>query len=204
MQFGYDNDSNLVSLTDPLNKTSTFGFDALNRLITATNPLMGVRNTGYDAQNNVTGESDERSITTSYVHNGFGEVIQEAGPDGGTIVYVRDTAGNVTQKTDARGQVVQYSYDALNRVTAATFSGAAAFNITYGYDSTAAGNYGIGRLASVTNTSGQTAIRYDHRGNVAGPATSAVLYYRLTVLRVKEASRAPRRLSPRLASCANV
>ncbi|HEY7609671.1 MAG TPA: RHS repeat domain-containing protein [Alphaproteobacteria bacterium] len=89
-------------------------------------------------------------------------------PVGGTIVYVRDSAGNVTQKTDARGQVVQYSYDALNRVTAATFSGAPSFNITYSYDSTAGGNYGIGRLTSVTDTSGQTAIRYDHRGNVAG------------------------------------
>jgi YD repeat-containing protein len=81
---------------------------------------------------------------------------------------VRDSAGNVTQKTDARGQVVQYSYDALNRVTAATFAGAPTFNITYSYDSAAAGNYGIGRLTPVTDTSGQTAIRYDHRGNVTG------------------------------------
>jgi YD repeat-containing protein len=166
--FGYDNNSNLTSLTDPRNKSTGFGFDALNRLITATNPLMGVRSTGYDPQNNVTSESDERNIATSYVYNGFGEVIQEASPDGGAIVHVRDSAGNVTQKTDARGQVVQYSYDALNRVTAATFSGAPTFNITYSYDSAAAGNYGIGRLTPVTDTSGQTAIRYDHRGNVTG------------------------------------
>jgi len=162
---GYDNNSNLVALTDPLNKTTGFGFDALNRLITATNPLMGVRNTGYDPQDNVTSESDERNVATSYVHNGFGEVIQEASPDGGTIVYVRDTAGNVTQKTDARGQVSTSSYDALNRLTATTFSGAATFNITYSYDSTAGGNVGIGRLTSVTDVSGQTAIKYDHRGN---------------------------------------
>ncbi|MFO0988476.1 MAG: hypothetical protein U1F37_14075 [Alphaproteobacteria bacterium] len=164
--FGYDNNSNLVSLTDPLNKTTGFGFDALNRLITATNPLMGVRTTGYDPQGNVVSEADERTVTTSYVYNGFGEPIQEASPDGGTIVYVRDTAGNVTQKTDARGQVSTSSYDALNRITATTFSGAAAFNITYGYDSTAGGNYGIGRLTSVTDVSGQTALKYDHRGNV--------------------------------------
>jgi RHS repeat-associated protein len=165
--FGYDNNSNLVSLTDPLNKTTGFGFDALNRLITATNPLMGVRTTGYDGQDNVTSESDERSIATTYVYNGFGEVIQEASPDGGTIVYVRNSAGSVTQKTDARGQVSTSSYDALNRITATTFAGAPTFNITYGYDSTAGGNYGIGRLTSVTDVSGQTAIKYDHRGNVA-------------------------------------
>ena len=165
--FGYDNNSNLVSLTDPLNKTTGFGFDALNRLITATNPLMGVRNTGYDPQDNVTSESDERSIATTYVYNGFGEVIQEASPDGGTIVYVRDTAGNVTQKTDARGQVSTSSYDALNRITATSFAGAPAFNITYGYDSTAGGNFGIGRRTSVTDVSGQTAIKYGHRGNIA-------------------------------------
>ncbi len=76
--FGYDNNSNLVSLTDPLSKTTAFGFDALNRLITATNPLMGVRTTGYDPQDNVTSEADERNVTTSYVYNGFGEPIQEA------------------------------------------------------------------------------------------------------------------------------
>jgi RHS repeat-associated protein len=165
--FGYDNNSNLVTLTDPLNKATNFGFDALNRIITATNPLMGVRNTAYDGQDNVTSESDERSVTTTYVYNGFGEPIQEASPDGGTIVYVRNSAGDVTQKTDARGQVSTSSYDALNRITATTFAGAAAFNITYGYDSTAGGNYGIGRLTSVTDVSGQTALKYDHRGNVA-------------------------------------
>lgn len=164
--FGYDNNSNLVSLTDPLNKTTGFAFDALNRLTTATNPLMGVRTTAYDPQSNITSESDERTIATTYVYNGFGEIIQEASPDAGTIVYVRDSAGNVTQKTDARGQVSTSSYDALNRITATTFSGATAFNITYSYDSTAGGNYGIGRLTSVTDVSGQTAIKYDHRGNV--------------------------------------
>jgi len=40
------------------------------------------------------------------------------------------------------------------------------FNLACGYDSTASCNYGIGRLTSVTDTSGQTAIRYDHRGNI--------------------------------------
>jgi len=128
---------------------------------------MGVRNTGYDGQDNVTSESDERSVATSYVYNGFGEPIQEASPDGGTIVYVRNSAGDVTQKTDARGQVSTSSYDALNRITATAFAGAAAFNITYGYDSTAGGNFGIGRLTSVADISGQTAIKFDHRGNVA-------------------------------------
>ena len=126
---------------------------------------MGVRNTGYDGQDNLTSESDERAITTTYVYNGFGEPIQEASPDGGTIVYVRNSAGDVTQKTDARGQVSTSSYDALNRITATTFAGAPTFNITYSYDSTAGGNFGIGRLTSVTDVSGQTAIKYDHRGN---------------------------------------
>ncbi len=164
-QFGYDKTDNLTAVTDALNKATSFGIDALSRTTTATNPLMGVRTTGYDLQDNVVSESDERTIATSYVLNGFAEAIQEASPDGGTIVYVRDSAGNITQKTDARGQVVQMSYDALNRATAATFSGATAFNITYGYDATAGGNFGIGRLTSVADTSGTTAIRYDHRGN---------------------------------------
>src|SRR5581483_10320949 len=39
-------------------------------------------------------------------------------------------------------------------------------NVTYSYDSTAGGNYGVGRLTGMTDKSGTTAWVYDSRGNV--------------------------------------
>ncbi len=127
---------------------------------------MGVRTTGYDAQDNITSESDERTIATSYVYNGFAEAIQRRVPTAARSSMSAIRPATSRRRPTRAAQVVQYGYDALNRVTAATFSGATAFNITYGYDATAGGNFGIGRLTSVADRSGTTAIRYDHRGNV--------------------------------------
>src|SRR5260221_14372383 len=61
---------------------------------------------------------------------------------------------------------MQMSYDALNRITAKTYPADPAENVTYRYDEAAAG-FGIGRLTSVSDSSGSTAYVYDARGNVA-------------------------------------
>jgi RHS repeat-associated protein len=163
--YGYDKNSNLTSVTDPLTHASVFAFDALDRLITVTNAAGGQTQQAWDPQDNQTGFTDPGGVTTSFVHDGFGQVIQEAGPDGGTIVYERDAAGNVTRVTDGRGVVADLTYDALNRVLTRTYSSAPAQNITYRYDE-ATGVYGIGRLTGWTDVSGGTSLVYDARGNV--------------------------------------
>jgi YD repeat-containing protein len=56
--------------------------------------------------------------------------------------------------------------DAMNRLTAKTYPADPAENVTYRYDEPAAG-FGVGRLTSVSDTSGSTAYVYDARGNVA-------------------------------------
>src|SRR5260370_32677863 len=60
---------------------------------------------------------------------------------------------------------MQMSYDALNRITARTYPADPAENVTYHYDEPAAG-FGVGRLTSVSDSSGSTAYLYDARGNV--------------------------------------
>src|SRR5260370_19307943 len=60
---------------------------------------------------------------------------------------------------------MQMSYDALNRITARTYPADPAENVTYHYDEPAAG-FGIGRLTSVSDSSGSTAYVYDARGNI--------------------------------------
>jgi len=109
--------------------------------------------------------TDPRGLITAYVYDGLDNLIQVTSPDTATTVYVFDGAGNRVQQTDAAGVVVQASYDALNRLTAKTYPADASENVTYRYDEPAAG-FGVGRLTSVSDSSGSTAYVYDARGNV--------------------------------------
>ena len=170
--YAYDKNDNLETVTDPaaVPGVTQRAFDALDRLIQVTDPALGVADYGYDARDNLTSVTDQRRLTTSYVHNAFGDVIQVDSPDSGVTVYLVDPAGNVTQMTDARGVVADFTHDALNRVLTRSYPADAAQNVTYGYDDTAGGNHGVGRLTSMTDQSGSAAYRYDHRGNLVEEA----------------------------------
>ena len=65
------------------------------------------------------------------------------------------------------GVVTEHTYDVLNRRLTATFPAQTAENVAYAYDDTTGGNHGKGRLTSITDSSGSTALVYDHRGNVS-------------------------------------
>src|SRR5260370_5299501 len=124
---------------------------------------------GYDAHDNRTRVTDPRGLVTSYVYDGLNNLIQVSSPDTGATVYVVDDSGNRVRQTDAAGVVTQMSYDALNRLTARTYPADPAENVTWRYDEPAAG-FGIGRLTSVSDSSGSTAYVCDARGNVVQEA----------------------------------
>jgi RHS repeat-associated protein len=164
--YQYDSDGNRVSLTDGLNHNTMRAFDALNRLIGMIDPLNNITAYGYDPQDNLISVTDPRSLTTSYVYDGFRRVIQENSPDTGTTVYRLDKAGNRTNEVDARGIVRQRVFDKLNRVTSETFPASTGENITFNYDSTASGNFGIGRLTGYSDETGSNTLTYNERGDV--------------------------------------
>src|SRR5712692_396847 len=165
MSYAHGNDDNLTQNTDPLSYVTGQSFDALNRLIQVAAPLSSTTAYGYDTHDNRTSVTDPRGLATSYVYDGIDNPIEVSSPDTGTTVYVVDAAGNRVRQTDAAGVVVQMSYDALNRLAARTYPADPAENVSYRYDEPAAG-FGVGRLTSVTNSSGSTAYIYDARGNV--------------------------------------
>jgi len=163
--YGYDLNSNLTSIADPLTHAIATAFDALDRLITVTDAASGQSQHAWDAQDNPSGVTDPGSVSTSLVHDGFGQTIQESSPDNGTVVYERDAAGNITRQTDGRGVVTEWTYDAIDRPLTRTYPSAPAQNVTYRYDEPAA-TYGIGRLTGWNDASGSTSLIYDARGNV--------------------------------------
>ena len=164
--YGYDRNDNLTSLTDPLSHATAFAYDALDRLVRQTDALAGETDRAWDSRDGLASLADARDVTTSFVRNGFGEEIQEASPDRGTTVYVRDAAGNVTQRSDGRGVVANATFDALDRQLGLAFPATPTLNRSFGYDATAGGNKGIGRLTSLADAQGSASFGYDARGNL--------------------------------------
>jgi RHS repeat-associated protein len=164
-RYEYDPNGNITKLIDPRNGATVNAYDGLNRLKQSTDALNGVTKPAYNLRDAVTSVTDPRLHATTYTVNGFGFVTSTTSPDSGTTSFTYDLAGNVKSRTDARKIVTNYTYDALDRPLTRTFPSAPADNVTYVYDSTAAGNFGIGRLTSLTDSAGTASFVYDAYGN---------------------------------------
>ena len=164
--FAYDSTGSVTSITDDNAGVTLQAFDGLYRLVSATDAASGLVDYGYDARDNLVSVTDQESLATAYVYDGFGDTIQVASPDSGTAVHEYDAAGNLVRTTDARGVVTDNTYDAASRITSKSFPATPAEDVTFGYDDITGGNYGLGRLTSITDQSGTAALVYDHQGNV--------------------------------------
>lgn len=170
-QYTYDNQGNVTSITDPLNRITSNQYDALNRLIQVTDPNQGQTQYGYDGIDQLISVTDPRSLVTGYTVDGLGNLTQVQSPDTGATANTYDAAGNLITQTDAKGQVTTYAYDALNRVTLITLNDGS--TQTYAYDQ---GTYGIGRLTQITETDPALQVvnkidySYDQHGRVVAEA----------------------------------
>ena len=157
---GYDENGNLVTITNYNLKAIVQAFDSLNRLKNVQDRELGNTSYSYDARDNLISVTDQNSLETKYVVDGFGRRIQQNSPDTGKTVYHYDLAGNLKKQVDARSVVADFTYDALNRLKTISYPASPSENFTYGFDATdTAGfpNRGIGRLTSITGTNGNNA-----------------------------------------------
>ncbi|MGE3533160.1 MAG: RHS repeat-associated core domain-containing protein, partial [Steroidobacteraceae bacterium] len=158
--YGYDNNGNLLSMTDPVNRTTQYQYDPLNRLTLMIDPALQNTSYGYDALDNLTSVTDPKALTTTYAYNGLGDLTQLTSSDTGITHYVHDAAGNLDLATDARNKAGDYSYDALGRVTQIQYSDQIH---SFQYDQ---GANGQGHLTQVTDSSGSTSYTYDGLGRI--------------------------------------
>lgn len=159
--YSRDQKGNITSITDPNGLKTQNGFDALNRLVTNIAPNKGTTNTAYNADDSVASITDPRGVMTRYVYDGLGNQTKVISPDSGTTTRTFDAVGNVLTSTDARGKKTTNSYDKLNRLTGKLYADGT--KTSFSYDQ---GTNGIGRLTSMTDSSGATAWVYDQYGNV--------------------------------------
>ena len=168
-EYAYDDQGNVLTVKDPLNRVTTNQYDALNRLrqVTSPTPISAVTQYAYDGIDQLVSVTDPRSLVTGYAVDGLGNLNVQTSPDTGATTNTYDAAGNLLTQTDAKSQLTTYAYDVLNRVTLITFHDGS--KQTYAYDQ---GPNGIGRLSSVTETNASMqvtsviAYTYDQHGRV--------------------------------------
>lgn len=157
--YAYDQNSNLTSLTDPLNAVTQYDYDTLNRLAGMLDPNYGSTDYTYDANDHLTSVTDPRNLTTSYAWDGLDNPLSVTSPDTGTTNKIYDAAGNLISATDARGKTTTYSYDALNRLTQEKFADGQ--TITRQYDQ---GANGLGHLTTLLDPTGSFTWTYNQQG----------------------------------------
>ena len=172
-EYAYDNQGNVTSVRDPLNRVTANAYDALNRLRQVTDPTTGVTQHAYNGLDQLTQVTDPRSHATTYTVDGLGNLTQQVSPDSGTTASIYDAAGNLLTQTDAKSQTTSYAHDALNRVTSITFADGSKH--AYAYDQ---GANGLGRLTTITESdlanavTNQIAYGYDPHGRVTSETRS--------------------------------
>jgi RHS repeat-associated protein len=167
--YAYDNNSNLTTLTDPLNHATGNTYDALNRLTQVLDPANGITQYTYDGTNNLTQVTDPRGLATIYTYDGLNNLTKLVSPDTGTTTSTFDAAGNLLTKLDARGVTATYTYDTINRATQIVYSksGTPSETHSFTYDS---GANAKGRLTQVTDPAATTSWTYTSQGRVASKA----------------------------------
>lgn len=171
--FGYDAVGNLTSGRDPLLRDTAHTYDALGRLRTTLRNVGGIgaqTQVQYDALDRIVQVTDPGGLNTAYSYNGFGDLLGLSSPDTGTTTSTYDSAGNLKTRTDARNLAATYGYDALDRVTSVTYPDTTR-NLGFVYDAAPAAcptgeRFHVGRVARMTDASGETAFCYDRFGNL--------------------------------------
>jgi RHS repeat-associated protein len=159
--YGYDDNSNVNSITDALNHSVNMTYNALNQLVTSTARDGGITSYQYDASGRVKKVTDARGLATHYFYNGFGNLTTLISPDTGTTKFTYNKAGLVLSKELNDGTTSYYTYDALGRIKSEDYIG---LYKSYNYDG---GTYGKGRLFFVSEGQGNINVfTYDKVGNV--------------------------------------
>ena len=172
-QLRYDAVGNLLETSNPLGTVSKSTYDGVGRPTRQIDDLGGINaemRYEYAANGQVERVVDPKGLATTYTYDGFGQLTTQTSPDTGVTQLTYDRLGNALSRSDARGVTAQYEYDAVGRKTAVRFADSSA-DIQYVYDQPssqcpAGERAGVGRLASMIDSSGRTDYCYSAVGDL--------------------------------------
>ncbi|WP_030472319.1 LamG-like jellyroll fold domain-containing protein [Lentzea aerocolonigenes] len=117
---GYDEASNPLTVTSPLNHVTSSTFNAAREVTSTKDATNRETRFGYDIAGRQASVTDPAGITAATTYDLAGRPVRAATVVGGqekrASSTVFDPAGNVVQTTSAQGRVVTYGYDELSRV----------------------------------------------------------------------------------------
>ena len=161
VQYAYDNNSNVIGMTDAPGRTTAYTYDGLSRATGQGDPAGGVTLTAYDSLDQVVSVTDPRGNTTTYQMDGFGQVWRQTSPDSGTTSFVYSEAGLTTRMTRNDGSYLDYRYDDGGRLTWVGGGGEVSL---FSYDWCQSG---IGRLCGAENSGVMRLFGYRPDGRMA-------------------------------------
>lgn len=155
--FSYDNNGNLLTVTDAKNQTTTYVYDEMDRIKTRTDPLSRTESYQYDISGNLAQFTDRKSQVTTFSYDNLNRRTGATYPDA-TVTYGYDAIGRLTSVNDSVGGNISWTYDTVSsghhpRVLETTTPG----TVTVEYDE-------IGRRLKLSAT-GQTDVTYTYDKN---------------------------------------
>jgi YD repeat-containing protein len=135
--YGYDTESNLTSIKDANNHTTSFTLDAYGRVTQTNFPNSQVEMYGYDNVGNLTSKTDRNNHQITYTYDQLNRLTTKTYPDTTTVNDTFDLDSRLTQVTDPTG-TYQFTFDNMGRLTGTTtaysFLSGRNFTTSYGYD----------------------------------------------------------------------
>jgi RHS repeat-associated protein len=169
--FGYDAVGNNTWVYDPRGYTTVFAYDNRNRQITVTNPLNETTTVQYDFASNKTREIRPDGTFRSWdydamnrLHHAYDWRTNEIPTAEQTTTHSRNTTGTIQWITDSKGAVYTFGYDALNRKTSENYP-----PDSFGVNRTETWHYDpAGNMDQHANPVGQVqTLTYDNRNRLA-------------------------------------
>ena len=131
--YTYDNNGNLLQISDPLGSVTRYEYDTMGRverIIYANNSIVRFRYDDNGSLNQVLGADTEvrtfprpneeainaQSVTLTYDLDRMGRLTAITDVDSSATTYTYDDMGNLATRRDAEGRTTTYAYDALNRL----------------------------------------------------------------------------------------
>ena len=111
----YNENDDVVSVTDPTGVTETRSYDDRNRVAIINDPATGATVFTYDADSNVTRLTDALGETTDFTYDAVDRLLSSVDAKGQLRAFAYDVRDNITGVTDARANLTLMSYDVLDR-----------------------------------------------------------------------------------------
>jgi RHS repeat-associated protein len=116
----YDTEGRLLARTEnvgtPAEATTVYTYDDDNNLLSVTDPLGRVTRHTYDDERNRLSTTDILGRTTLYSYDEDNQLVTITGPEGLIARYLYDLHGRRIRVVDALGQMTRYQYDALGNL----------------------------------------------------------------------------------------